>query len=138
VDLRPSFETPRRGAAPRATTAKPLREDEASRRRASSVAARCDARQLAEICPAAMILIPCRDGASHVGHEWRRPTPPARPSEAQMLRDLVFAACPWRQDNSTDVFFRFSQPRHTSVCPGAPACALAHQRVPWHTNVMSK
>jgi hypothetical protein len=84
------------------------------------VAARRDARQLAEICPAAMILIPCRDGASHVGHEWREPghMPPARPSEAQMLRDHVFAACPWRQDNSTDVFFKFSQP--------------------WHTNVMSK
>jgi hypothetical protein len=49
--------------------AKPLREDEASRRRAGSVAARRDARQLAEICPAAMILIRRRDGASHVGHE---------------------------------------------------------------------
>lgn len=32
-----------------------------------------DARHLAKICPAAMIFIPCRDGASHVEHEWAEP-----------------------------------------------------------------
>lgn len=32
-----------------------------------------DARHLAKVCPAAMIFIPCRDGASHVEHEWAEP-----------------------------------------------------------------
>lgn len=29
-----------------------------------------DARHLAKVCPSAMIFIPCRDGVSHVEHEW--------------------------------------------------------------------
>jgi len=32
-----------------------------------------DARHLAKVCPSAMIFIPCRDGASHVEHEWAEP-----------------------------------------------------------------
>jgi N-carbamoyl-L-amino-acid hydrolase len=32
-----------------------------------------DARHLAKVCPSAMIFIPCRDGVSHVEHEWAEP-----------------------------------------------------------------
>jgi N-carbamoyl-L-amino-acid hydrolase len=50
-----------------------------------------DARHLAKICPAAMIFIPCRDGASHVEHEWAEPDHVAAGASvlAQVLRGLV-------------------------------------------------
>jgi N-carbamoyl-L-amino-acid hydrolase len=50
-----------------------------------------DARHLAKICPAAMIFIPCRDGASHVEHEWAEPEHVAAGASvlAQVLRDLA-------------------------------------------------
>jgi N-carbamoyl-L-amino-acid hydrolase len=52
-----------------------------------------DARHLAGLCPAAMIFIPCRDGASHVEHEWAEPGHVAAGASvlAQVLRDLAFA-----------------------------------------------
>lgn len=52
-----------------------------------------DARHLAKICPAAMIFIPCRDGASHVEHEWAEPGHVAAGALvlAQVLRELAFA-----------------------------------------------
>lgn len=52
-----------------------------------------DARHLASICPAAMIFIPCRDGASHVEHEWAEPEHVAAGASilAQVMRDLAFA-----------------------------------------------
>jgi N-carbamoyl-L-amino-acid hydrolase len=52
-----------------------------------------DARHLAKICPAAMIFIPCRDGASHVEHEWAEPDHVAAGASvlAQVLRGLAFA-----------------------------------------------
>ncbi|MDA9510685.1 allantoate amidohydrolase [Bradyrhizobium sp. CCBAU 11386] len=52
-----------------------------------------DARHLAKICPAAMIFIPCRDGASHVEHEWAEPNHVAAGASvlAQVLRGLAFA-----------------------------------------------
>lgn len=55
-----------------------------------------DARHLAKICPAAMIFIPCRDGASHVEHEWAEPGHVAAGASvlAQVLRELAFAAQP--------------------------------------------
>jgi len=50
-----------------------------------------DARHLAKICPAAMIFIPCRGGASHVEHEWAEPDHVAAGASvlAQVLRGLV-------------------------------------------------
>jgi N-carbamoyl-L-amino-acid hydrolase len=55
-----------------------------------------DARHLAKICPAAMIFIPCRDGASHVEHEWAEPDHVAAGTSvlAQVLRELALAAPP--------------------------------------------
>jgi len=55
-----------------------------------------DARHLAKICPAAMVFIPCRDGASHVEHEWAEPGHMAAGASvlAQVLRKLAFAASP--------------------------------------------
>jgi N-carbamoyl-L-amino-acid hydrolase len=55
-----------------------------------------DARHLAKICPAAMIFIPCRDGASHVEHEWSEPAHVAAGGTvlAQVLRDLALAERP--------------------------------------------
>ncbi|MCK1389260.1 Zn-dependent hydrolase [Bradyrhizobium sp. 1] len=52
-----------------------------------------DARHLAKICPAAMIFIPCRDGASHVEHEWAEPDHVAAGASvlAQVLCGLVSA-----------------------------------------------
>jgi beta-ureidopropionase / N-carbamoyl-L-amino-acid hydrolase len=52
-----------------------------------------DARHLAKVCPAAMIFIPCRDGASHVEHESAEPRHVAAGASvlAQVLRDLAFA-----------------------------------------------
>jgi beta-ureidopropionase / N-carbamoyl-L-amino-acid hydrolase len=52
-----------------------------------------DARHLAKLCPAAMIFIPCRDGASHVEHEWAEPTHVAAGASvlAQVLHELAFA-----------------------------------------------
>jgi beta-ureidopropionase / N-carbamoyl-L-amino-acid hydrolase len=51
-----------------------------------------DARHLAKICPAAMIFIPCRDGASHVEHEWAEPADVAAGASvlAQVLREIAF------------------------------------------------
>jgi len=53
-----------------------------------------DARHLAKICPAAMIFIPCRDGASHVEHEWAEPDHVAAGASvlAQVLREFSVAA----------------------------------------------
>jgi beta-ureidopropionase / N-carbamoyl-L-amino-acid hydrolase len=50
-----------------------------------------DARHLAKVCPSAMIFIPCRDGASHVEHEWAEPSHVAAGASvlAQVMRDLV-------------------------------------------------
>jgi N-carbamoyl-L-amino-acid hydrolase len=55
-----------------------------------------DARHLAKVCPAAMIFIPCRDGVSHVEHEWAEPEHVAAGASvlAQVLRDLAFANQP--------------------------------------------
>jgi beta-ureidopropionase / N-carbamoyl-L-amino-acid hydrolase len=55
-----------------------------------------DARHLAKVCPAAMIFIPCRDGVSHVEHEWAEPEHVAVGASvlAQVLRDLAFADQP--------------------------------------------
>jgi hydantoinase/carbamoylase family amidase len=52
-----------------------------------------DARHLAKICPSGMIFIPCRDGASHVEHEWVEPDHVAAGASvlAQVLRGLAFA-----------------------------------------------
>jgi len=52
-----------------------------------------DARHLAKVCPAAMIFVPCRDGASHVEHEWAEPEHVAAGASvlAQVMRDLAFA-----------------------------------------------
>ncbi|MBC9881689.1 Zn-dependent hydrolase [Bradyrhizobium sp. INPA01-394B] len=52
-----------------------------------------DARHLAKICPAAMIFIPCRDGVSHVEHEWAEPDHVAAGASvlAQVLRGLARA-----------------------------------------------
>ncbi|WLA68233.1 Zn-dependent hydrolase [Bradyrhizobium diazoefficiens] len=51
-----------------------------------------DARHLAKICPAAMIFIPCRDGASHVEHEWAEPDHVAAGASVlgEVLRGLAF------------------------------------------------
>ncbi len=56
-----------------------------------------DARHLAKVCPAAMIFIPCRGGASHVEHEWADPGRVAAGASvlAQVLRDLAFADQPF-------------------------------------------
>ncbi|MDQ8730340.1 Zn-dependent hydrolase [Bradyrhizobium sp. LHD-71] len=50
-----------------------------------------DARHLAKVCPAAMIFIPCRNGASHVEHEWAEPAHVAAGASvlAQVLRELA-------------------------------------------------
>jgi beta-ureidopropionase / N-carbamoyl-L-amino-acid hydrolase len=50
-----------------------------------------DARHLAKVCPAAMIFIPCRDGVSHVEHEWAEPAHVAAGAAvlAQVTRDLA-------------------------------------------------
>ena len=55
-----------------------------------------DARHLAKVCPAAMIFIPCRDGVSHVEHEWAKPEHVAAGAFvlAQVLRDLALADPP--------------------------------------------
>jgi hydantoinase/carbamoylase family amidase len=51
-----------------------------------------DARHLAKVCPAAMIFIPCRDGMSHVEHEWAEPENVAAGASvlAEVMRDLAF------------------------------------------------
>ncbi|MDE5457958.1 hydantoinase/carbamoylase family amidase [Bradyrhizobium sp. CSA112] len=56
-----------------------------------------DARHLVKVCPAAMIFIPCRDGASHVEHEWADPGHVAAGASvlAQVLRDLALADQPF-------------------------------------------
>ena len=53
-----------------------------------------DARHLAKVCPAAMIFIPCRDGVSHVEHEWAEPADVAAGASvlAQVLREIAFTA----------------------------------------------
>ncbi|WP_456623469.1 MULTISPECIES: Zn-dependent hydrolase [unclassified Bradyrhizobium] len=52
-----------------------------------------DARHLSKLCPAAMIFIPCRDGASHVEHEWAEPAHVAAGASvlAEVLHGLAFA-----------------------------------------------
>lgn len=52
-----------------------------------------DARHLAKICKAAMIFIPCRDGASHVEHEWAEPDHVAAGAAvlAKVTRELALA-----------------------------------------------
>ena len=52
-----------------------------------------DARHLAKVCPGAMIFIPCRDGVSHVEHEWAEPEHVAAGAAvlARVMRDLAFA-----------------------------------------------
>jgi len=52
-----------------------------------------DARHLAKVCPAAMIFIPCRDGASHVEHESAEPAHVAAGASvlAEVVRDHVCA-----------------------------------------------
>jgi beta-ureidopropionase / N-carbamoyl-L-amino-acid hydrolase len=52
-----------------------------------------DARHLAKVCPAAIIFIPCRDGVSHVEHEWAEPAHVAAGASvlAQVLHGLAFA-----------------------------------------------
>ncbi|MGX1321779.1 N-carbamoyl-L-amino-acid hydrolase [Bradyrhizobium sp. USDA 377] len=52
-----------------------------------------DARHLAKICPTAMIFIPCRDGVSHVEHEWAEPDHVAAGASvlAQVMRDIALA-----------------------------------------------
>jgi beta-ureidopropionase / N-carbamoyl-L-amino-acid hydrolase len=52
-----------------------------------------DARHLAKVCPAAMIFIPCRDGASHVEHEWAEPAHVVAGASvlAHVLHELAFA-----------------------------------------------
>jgi hydantoinase/carbamoylase family amidase len=52
-----------------------------------------DARQLAKVCPAAMIFIPCRDGVSHVEHEWTEPEQVTAGASvlAQVLGELALA-----------------------------------------------
>ncbi|PIT05273.1 allantoate amidohydrolase [Bradyrhizobium nitroreducens] len=52
-----------------------------------------DARHLAKVCPAAMIFIPCRDGVSHVEHEWAEPDHVAAGASvlAQVLREFALA-----------------------------------------------
>lgn len=56
-----------------------------------------DARHLAKMCPAAMIFIPCRDGVSHVEHEWAEPDHVAAGASvlAQVLRELALADQPF-------------------------------------------
>ncbi len=51
-----------------------------------------DARHLAKVCPSAMIFIPCRDGASHVEHEWAEPAHLAAGASvlARVLHELAF------------------------------------------------
>jgi beta-ureidopropionase / N-carbamoyl-L-amino-acid hydrolase len=51
-----------------------------------------DARHLARVCPAAMIFIPCREGLSHVEHEWAEPAHVAAGALvlAQVSRELAF------------------------------------------------
>jgi len=52
-----------------------------------------DARHLAKLCPSAMIFIPCRDGVSHVEHEWAAPAHLAAGAEilARVMENLAFA-----------------------------------------------
>jgi N-carbamoyl-L-amino-acid hydrolase len=52
-----------------------------------------DARHLAKVCPSAMIFIPCRNGLSHVEHEWAEPEHVAAGATvlAQVVRDLALA-----------------------------------------------
>jgi N-carbamoyl-L-amino-acid hydrolase len=52
-----------------------------------------DARHLAKVCPSAMIFIPCRDGVSHVEHEWAEPGHVAAGAAvlAQVMIDLALA-----------------------------------------------
>jgi len=51
-----------------------------------------DARHLAKVCPSAMIFIPCRDGVSHVEHEWAEPAHVAAGAAvlARVMTEIVF------------------------------------------------
>jgi N-carbamoyl-L-amino-acid hydrolase len=50
-----------------------------------------DARHLAKVCASAMIFIPCRDGVSHVEHEWAEPAHVAAGAAvlAQVIREIA-------------------------------------------------
>lgn len=50
-----------------------------------------DARQVAPLCPSAMIFVPCRDGVSHDESEWAEPRHVA--AGAQVLCDVLAALC---------------------------------------------
>jgi len=50
-----------------------------------------DARQMALLCPSAMIFIPCRDGVSHDESEWAEPQHVA--AGAQVLCDVLAVLC---------------------------------------------
>jgi N-carbamoyl-L-amino-acid hydrolase len=50
-----------------------------------------DARQLAPLCPSAMIFIPCRGGVSHDENEWAEPRHVA--AGTQVLCDVLFGLC---------------------------------------------
>ncbi len=50
-----------------------------------------DARQMAPLCPSAMIFIPCRGGVSHDEGEWAEPQHVA--AGAQVLCDVLFDLC---------------------------------------------
>lgn len=50
-----------------------------------------DARQMAQLCPSAMIFIPCRGGVSHDESEWAEPQHVA--AGAQVLCDVIFDLC---------------------------------------------
>jgi beta-ureidopropionase / N-carbamoyl-L-amino-acid hydrolase len=52
-----------------------------------------DARHLAKVCPSAMIFIPCRDGVSHVEHEWTEPEHVVAGASvlARVVRDLALS-----------------------------------------------
>ncbi len=55
-----------------------------------------DARHLAKVCPSAMIFIPCRDGVSHVEHEWAEPEHVTAGASvlARVVRDLALTGRP--------------------------------------------
>lgn len=53
----------------------------------TAAAAGHDARHMAQLCPSAMISIPCRDGVSHAEHEWAEPAHVA--AGAAVLAEVV-------------------------------------------------
>lgn len=94
VTVTPLVDAPSNGFDPRlrARIAAAAREQGYSAMAILSAAGH-DARHLAKVCPTAMIFIPCRDGVSHVEHEWAEPDHVAAGASvlAQVLRELAFA-----------------------------------------------